>query len=78
MMRTIVGRHLRLHVGEQITVHHQPDNPIDPWLVMRGKGHANELVADAVIKSLAYSPLMDRWFVNGPIVNTGAVFHVRQ
>ena len=76
--RGIVGGHLRLHVGEQITVFHQPEDSIEPWLVMRGRGRDNELVEEAVIDSLSYSPFTDRWFVNGPIVSTGAQFRVVQ
>ena len=78
MMRSIVGRALRLHVGEQITVYHQAEDSVEPWLVMRGKGRANDEVEQAVIESLAYSPPLDRWFVNGPIVRTGASFRVVQ
>ena len=77
-VRGIIGRHLRLHVGEQITVLHQPADTIEPWLVMRGKGRANARVEEAVIDSLSYSPFTDRWFVNGPIVSTGAQFRVIQ
>lgn len=76
MARTLAGAALALRENERITIQYTGDD-LEPWVVMRGGGRANEAVESAILNSLVYSPDMDLYFVRGEIVKTGAQFIVR-
>lgn len=66
--------------GERVYVLPDPDDELFPWKVFRGtlNRRANEIVEEAVVNSLVYSPDLDRYFVRGAVVESGAQFIVRQ
>ena len=71
--RSLTARALGIREGERIVVLYKSGE----WQVRRNSGQANPLVEETVLDCLRYSPDLDRYFISGPVVSTGAQFIVR-